>query len=135
MSKYIKFPKEVKLCSFIVPCESYLQQNKLYDLLTKRFQELSVHSYTNNCFTYTFIDVIKKKIDKDTADVSIKMDMFCNINNRYDKDDVLHMKRVIERICGFEILMESKNDKVLGLFTVNVQEENDIIIQNSLTTF
>lgn len=127
---YKKF-EDQKLCSFIIPCESYLQQEKIYNLLNKRKEELEVNSYIENCFTYSFINNIKKKIDTDYAKVSIKMDMFCN--NRYDKDDILHMKRVIERICKVEILMKSENDKVLRLFTVNVQEEEDKKIQNSLT--
>ena len=145
---YKKF-KDQKLCSFIVPCESYLQQEKIYNLLNKRKEELEVNSYVDNCFTYTFIDNIKKKIDTDYAKVSIRMDMFCN--NKFDKDDILHMKRVIERICSTErseprifgglfpkkpeILMESNNEKVLNFFTVNVQEEEDKKIQNSLTKF
>lgn len=129
---YKKF-KDQKLCSFIVPCESYLQQEKIYNLLNKRKEELEINSYVDNCFTYTFIDNIKKKIDTDYAKVSIRMDMFCN--NKFDKDDILHMKKVIERICKVEILMESKNDLVLKMFTINVQEEEDKKIQNSLTEF
>ncbi len=102
MTKYNKIKDDNKLGRFIIPCETHLEQNILYDGIIKRCDELDVYSYTDNCFTHTFLENVEKKYNKDTGLVYLKLNMRIDFGDRYTLDDIFHMKKVIERICNAE---------------------------------
>lgn len=112
---YIKLPKEIKLGTFILPCNSYFERNVYYNNLIKNRDSLEVHCYVNNRFTYLFVDniIMKKKLD--TAELYVRLDFFVNRNDYYDIDDVVFMSNSIERICKIKPQFKTENIKLVRL--------------------
>jgi len=120
-----------KLGHFIIKCDTTEQLHREHALLEKKLNEKYFDEHiVNNISSYSFSHIFVKDITmanfKNSGQPYIKLNLYADFGDRYEKADIVHFTKLIERILKREIKFKSLDNETKSFF------ENTPVLYNKI---